>query len=282
MLSFISMAAASAWNVCAATEAVSSANAGWTIVEERDTDGAGSARHGTFSATSATVRSFQPRREEDMCDAKDGVGGATRRWSPQLIAVDSLPGEGTCVATIWADGYVDSGSTAQIEPTRLAASATGHAVTRSEAGNTGTIGVDGGGGASFSAQWEWGVPGAGAEIVGTVAVDAVAAYNGATLEIPGWASVQAYDGTVAGWVRRGAKWVQVAGVAPLDIAFGATTVSRGEVCASGNASSGSSAQPGQASVGGAGIRFVMDAVPSARSLDASPLGGPVFEPCSCQ
>ncbi len=282
MLILISLAAASAWNVCAATEAVSSANAGWTIVEARDTDGVDSAKRGTFSATSSTVRRFQPRREEDMCDAKDGVGGATRRWSPQMIAVDSIPGEGTCVATIWADGYVDTGSTAQVAPTQLAASATGHAVTRAEAGNTGTIGVDGGGGASFSAKWEWAVPGGGAEVAGTVTVDTLAAYNGATLDIPGWASVQAYDGAVDGWVRRGSRWEHVSGVAPLKIEFGATTPHRGEVCASGTASSGSSAQPGQASVGGAGIRFAMDAVRSSKALDASPMGGPAFEPCSCE
>ena len=202
-----------------------------------------------------------------MCDAKDGVGGATRRWSPQMIAVDSIPGEGTCVATIWADGYVDTGSTAQVAPTQLATSATGHAVTRAEAGNTGTIGVDGGG---------------GAEVAGTVTVDTLAAYNGATLDIPGWASVQAYDGAVDGWVRRGSRWEHVSGVAPLKIEFGATTPHRGEVCASGTASSGSSAQPGQASVGGAGIRFAMDAVRSSKALDASPMGGPAFEPCSCE
>lgn len=281
MLLFASLAQAGVWNVCAATEATASVNAGWTIVEVRDADDASDTDKGVFNASSSVVRRFQPSREEDFCKATDGLGGATRRWTTEMISIDMVPGQNSCPTTIWGDAYGDTGSRASVEPYKIAGMATGHAVTTADAGNTGTISVDGGGGAGFVAEWIWQVPGSVAAVEGVIEIDDSSAYNGATLDIPGWAQVDAYDGMVDAWVRRGSEWVHLTGPAPMDIEFGANVGSRGSVCAAGKATSGSQAQPGEASAGGSGIHFTLDSVRVATPADAMPTDGPEFEPCGC-
>lgn len=281
MLIYVALASAGVWSVCSTTEATSSANGGWTIVELRDSDGGVDTDRGTYGASSSVVRRFEARRDEDLCQASDGVGGATRRWTPGLIAVDALPTGGSCKASIWAEGYVDAGSRARVAANELAGSVIGHAVTRAEAANTGDISVDGGGGASFTAQWAWSVPGRTAEVDGTVVVDAQSAYNGASLEIPGWAWVQAYDGEVDAWVRRGAEWVHVTGAAPLNIEFGAVTPARGEVCAQATATAGSASRAGDSAAGGSGIHFTIDTVRTSDAVHTAPGAGPTFAPCGC-
>lgn len=281
MLIYVALASAGVWSVCSATESTSSANGGWTIVEARDSDGGVDVDRGTYSASSSVVRRFSARREEDLCKASDGVGGATRRWTAGMISIDSLPVGGSCNASIWADGYVDAGSRATVSPAELAGSVVAHSVTKAEAANTGDISVDGGGGSSFSATWAWSVAGRNAEVDGTVVVDSQSAYNGASLEIPGWAWVQAYDGEVDAWVRRGSTWEHVTGTAPLSIEFGAITAARGEVCAQATATAASSARVGETAAGGSGIHFTMDTVRSSDTVDVRPAGGPTFAPCGC-
>jgi hypothetical protein len=280
MLIVISLAAAGTWNICSATEATASVNAGWTIYDVRDVDGDRAADHGTFSASTSLVRRWQPRHEEDLCDHTDGMGGLTLRTTTAMVAVDALPGEGSCPATVWGDAYGDIGSQATVTANRIGARVEGHAVTSADAGNTGTIGVDGGGGARFTSEWAWSLPGA-ADVSGTVDVEASAAYNGATLDIPGWAQVDAYDGAVDAWVRRGAEWVHVTGTAPMTIPFGALVPGRGQVCATGSATSGAHAEPGGQNTGGAGIRFTFDPVRGAGPVDARPTDGPEFDHCGC-
>ncbi len=281
MLLFTAFAQAGVWNVCAATESNASVNAGWTIIEARDSAGERDADKGSLEAVSTVVKRFEPRREEDFCKATDGVGGATQRWTTELIAVDIVPGQKSCPTAIWADAYGDTGGHATITAERLSASAVGHAVTTAQGGNTGTISVDGGGGASFLSEWSWQVPGPSAAVAGVVKVDAASAYNGAILNVPGWAQVNSYGGVVDAWVRRGAEWVHVQGTSPMEIPFGATVSSRGGVCASGRVTAGSQARTGESSAGGSGIHFSMEPVHATDPVDRRPVKGPTFDPCGC-
>lgn len=280
MLLFIALASAGTWNICSSAEATSSVNAGWTIFDVRDADGARSIDNGSTYASTSLVRRWQPRRDQDLCDASDGMGGLTHRVDSVLVAVDSLPGEGACMASIWGDAYGDVGSEAVVKPNQIAANVQGHAVTTADAGNTGTIGVDGGGGARFAAEWAWAQSGP-ADVAGVVDVAASAAYNGASLDIPGWAKVDAYDGVVDAWVRRGSEWIHVTGSAPMQIEFGATVAGRGQVCAVGSATSGAHAEPGGQNAGGSGIGFSLTPVRSTGPVDVRPVGGPEFDPCGC-
>lgn len=280
MLITLSLAAAGTWNVCSTTEATASVNAGWTIYDERDVDGDRATDAGTYSSSTSLVRRWQPRRDEDFCSHADGMGGLTLRSSTAMVAVDALPGEGSCPATIWADAYGDIGSAAVVTPNRISGKVEGHAVTTADAGNTGVIGVDGGGGARFTSTWAWSMSGV-ADVGGVIEVAASAAYNGASLDLPGWAQVDAYDGEVDAWVRRGGEWVHVTGSAPMRIPFGATVAGRGQVCASGSATSGAHAEPGGQSTGGAGISFTFDPVRTVGPVDPRPSGGPGFDPCGC-
>ncbi len=282
MLVLTATALAGVWNVCSATEATASANAGWTIVEVRDSDGGQDVQRGTYTANSSLVRRFEARRDEDLCNATDGVGGATRRWTSELIAVDALPVGGSCKTSIWAEGYVDAGGRAKVTPYEISGSVVGHSVTRAAAGNTGVMSVDGGGGAAFVAEWDWQVPGRTAEVAGTVVVDAQSAYNGSSLQIPGWATVEAFDGKVDAWLRRGGAWVHVTGEAPMNLEFGAISVPRGRVCAQATTSSGAQSQVGESGIGGSGIHFTMDTVRSTAAIDATPMSGPTFDECGCE
>lgn len=281
MLIAVSLAMAGTWNVCSTTEARATGNAGWTIVDERDSDGGEDVRSGARRSEAAYTRSFQPRREGNMCEG-DGLGGSTQRWSTQLIAVDGLPGAGSCEATVWADAYADSRATAWIAATRMAAGAKATAITRADAGNTGTIGVDGGGGARFTSEWVWQVPGSAAEVRGTITVDGSAAYNGASLEIPGWASLEVWEGEVTGWLRQGSEWVEVDSSGPVELTFGAITASRGTTCMQGTASAASRAEPGEGAAGGSGFEVEMETVRSGSTPHARPTAdGPEFDPCAC-
>lgn len=281
MLIILSLASAGTWNVCSATESRASGNAGWTIVEERDSDGGEDVHQGTYRSSSAYTQSFQPRRDGDLCTA-DGMGGSTQRWSTQLIAVDELPKNGICHASVWADAYADSRANTWVAQTRIAAAASTSAITRADAGNTGTIGVDGGGGARFTSEWVWQVGGPAAQVRGTIQVDASSAYNGASLQVPGWASVEVWDGRVTGWVRRGSEWVEVDHSTPFDLTFGAVTASRGTACMQGVASAASRAEPGEGNAGGAGFTVEMETVRSTAAPDRHPVAkGPEFDPCGC-
>jgi hypothetical protein len=280
MLIIVALAQAGTWNVCASTEARATGNAGWSVVDWRDTDGGDDVQRGTWRASAAWGQVFQPSRDGDLC-AADGVGGATQRWTTGLIAVDGLPGPASCHARVWADASTDARASAWVAPARMAAGATATSVTRADAGNTASISVDGGGGARFSSEWAWQVPGAAADVRGTISVDASAAYNGASVQVPGWAQVEVWEGVATGWVRRGDQWVEVSGTAPIDISFGAVTASRGTTCAQGVATGASRAEAGEGTAGGSGVRVEIDAVRSASAPDARPDGGPAFDPCGC-
>lgn len=281
MLIILSLASAGTWNVCSTTESRASGNAGWTIVQERDADGGEDVHHGTYRSASSYTQSFQPRLDADLCGA-DGMGGSTQRWSTQLIAVDELPTGGVCNASVWADAYTDSRAGAWVTPTRMSAGANASAITRADAGNTASIGVDGGGGARFTSEWVWQVGGPAAEVRGTISIDPSAAYNGASLQVPGWASVEVWDGRVTGWVRRGSEWAPVDDPAPIDITFGAVSASRGTACMQGVATAGSRAEMGEGTAGGTGFTVEMQTTRSAAPLDPQPAHkGPEFDPCSC-
>jgi len=280
MLLLVTLATAGTWNICSTTEATASINAGWTVFDDRNVDGDRALDRGTYSAATSIVRRWQPRHDADLCDHSDGMGGMTHRLDSALVEIDALPGEGTCPVAVWANGYSDAGSSALVSPDALSARVTGHAVTSADAGNTATIGVDGGGGASFEAQWLY--TGAGTtRFNGVIDVDASASYNGASLDIPGWAQVDAYDGRVDAWVRRDDQWVHVVGEAPLKIEFGARVSARTGVCAMGSTTSGAHAQPGGQGTGGAGIGFTITPVRAQGAPDVRPRGGPEFEECGC-
>jgi hypothetical protein len=280
MLIIVALANAGTWNVCASTEASASGNAGWTIVESRETDGGDDFQAGTYRAAAAFTQTFQPRREGDLCSA-DGVGGATQRWSTELIAVEMVPGKSSCNARIWADGYADASASAWVAPARMAAGATTRALTRAEAGNTATIGVDSGGGARFASEWVWQVPGPAADVRGTVTIDASAAYNGGSVDVPGWATLDVWDGEITGWLRQGSAWVEVHESGPMALTFGATTSGRGTTCVQGLVSAASRAAPGEGAAGGSGLKVEIETVRSSAPIDARPADGPEFDPCGC-
>ena len=280
MLIIAAMAQAGTWNVCSTTESSASGNAGWTIVEKRDSDGGKDLQKGKHHSAASFSKSFKPRLEGDLCNG-DGVGGATQRWSTELIAVEMVPGQKSCQASIWADALAETTATADVSPTAMSASARAQTLTRADAGNTGKIGVDGGGGARFTSEWNWDVPGPAAEVRGSIKVDANAGYSGGSVKVPGWASLEVWDGVVTGSVRRGAAWVAVKGAAPLDVSFGAVTAARGTTCVQGIATAGSRAEPGEGTTGNSTVQVEILTVTSSAPVVARPKDGPTFENCSC-
>lgn len=285
MFLVVTLAHAGTWPICAQTETAATVNGGWTLVEERATDSDDDADRGTWYSEASVSRAFGGRRDENYCAADDGLEGLTRRWTTGMVSVLGLPGsaEGACEASIWASGRASGDARAEVDSSRVAASARGSAVTSADAANVADISVDAGGGARFTGEWAWRVgQSRTAEVVGTVDVGEAAAYAGASLDIPGWAQVDTWDGEVDAWVRQGDTWVHVQGVAPMSIPFGAVVPSRGVVCATGSATSGSQAGAGEGAAGGASIRFTLDPVASDLPADRAPSGGPTFEPCACE
>ncbi|MBM4391192.1 MAG: hypothetical protein FJ090_08725 [Deltaproteobacteria bacterium] len=285
MLALIALAHAGIWPVCAVTESVVSVNGGWTLVEARESDGKDAQHRGDWSSAVSLSERFGGRREEDYCASGDGLMGLTRRWTAELMAVAALPGTDSdaCQAINWAEGTADAEARAEVDPESLAAMARGSALTMAEADNVADISVDAGGGARFTGQWTWRVPGTrAADMIGTVVVSAQAAYAGATLDIPGWAVVETWNGEIDAWVRQDAEWVHVTGSAPMEIPFGAIVTPRGSVCATGSVTTGSQSVLGAGGAGGAGIRFSMEPVATDEAPTGDVPGAPAFGPCGCE
>jgi hypothetical protein len=206
-------------------------------------------------------------------------------WTSGMLAVASIPGLAapTCSVKVWAEGHGDASGRTVLEQDRIAGFARGDSVSDADAENSGEIAIDGGGGARFRGEWAWNVPrSTAAEVSGVVEVDEQAAYAGATLDIPGWAMVDVWEGDVDAWVRRGSEWVHVTGEAPMTIEFGAVVHPRGSVCAQGSATAGSHVVAGEGAIGTAGIHFSFDPAKSTEAFDRAPSGGPQFEPCGCE
>ncbi len=285
MLALIALAHAGTWPICAVTESSVSVNGGWTLVEERESDGKDAQHRGAWSSEASLSQTFGGRREENYCENDDGLMGLTRRWTAEMVAVTALPGTeaNACEATIWAEGKADADARAEVDTERLAAMARGSALTMAEADNVADISVDAGGGARFAGQWTWRVPGTrAADMVGTVVVSAQAAYAGATLDIPGWAMVDTWDGEIDAWVRQDDEWVHVTGSAPMEIPFGAIVTPRGSVCATGSVTTGSQSVLGGGGAGGAGISFSMEPVATDEAPSGDAPGAPAFGPCGCE
>ena len=284
MLILVSIAAAGTWPICATTGTTATTNGGWSLLEVHDSEGAEMIDEGAWSSRSRLSQTYGGIKEDNACDSKDGMGGATMRWTTDLLSVDALPGQGqaSCDVTVKARGRSDASGQAEVSQTKMTAMARGDAVSDAEAQNSGAISVDSGGGGRFLGEWAWRVPGAtAANVQGTITVGVQASYAGATLDIPGWAQIDAWDGEVEGWVRQGSEWVHVAGSAPMDISFGAVAAGRGQVCASGSATTGSHSAEGAGGIGAAAITFSMEPTKSAGAIDERPEGGPEFAPCSC-
>ncbi len=285
MLLIVTLAQAGTWPICAQTETAATVNGGWSLVEQRSSDGDDDSHRGTWYSEAEVSMSFGGRRDENYCASDDGLMGLTRRWTSDMVAVVGLPGaaEGACEAAIWASGRASGSARAEVDVSRMTAYARGSAVTTADADNVADISVDAGGGARFTGQWAWRVGQArNAEVVGSVVVGQAAAYAGASLEVPGWARVDTWDGEVDAWVRRGDTWVHVEGSAPMTLSFGAVVAARGTVCATGSATSGSQAAAGEGGAGGAAISFSMDPVATASVTDAVPVDGPEFGACGCE
>lgn len=287
MLFLISLASAGTWPICGATSTTATTNGGWTVVEIRESDGSESSDQGVWSSETSLSRSYGGMKQDNACDSEDGMGGALMRWTSELLSVDALPGQGqavnaSCDVTVSARGQSDASARAILSQMEMKGMARGDAVSDADAENSGTISVDSGGGGQFAGEWAWGVPGAhAAKVRGVIRVGVQAAYAGATLDIPGWAQIDAWDGDVEGWVREGSTWIHVKGKAPMEIAFGAVVAGRGQVCATGLATAGSRSENGGGAIGAAAIEFSMEPIKSIDEIDARPTGGPEFSPCSC-
>lgn len=287
MLILISLASAGTWPICATTSTTATTNGGWSLVEVRESDGAENSDQGAWSSQASLSRTYGGIKQDNACESEDGMGGALMRWTSELLSVDALPGQGkapqaSCNVTVTARGQSDASGRAQVSQTAMKGMARGDAVSEAEAENTGAISVDSGGGGRFAGEWAWGVPGASAaKMQGMIHVGMQAAYAGATLDIPGWAQLDAWDGEVEGWVREGSSWIHIEGKAPMDIPFGAIVGGRGQVCATGSATSGSRSVNGGGAIGAAAIDFSMEPLKSMDEIDERPVGGPEFMPCSC-
>lgn len=287
MLILISLASAGTWPICAATSTTATTNGGWSLIEIRESDGAESTDQGAWFSEASLSRTYGGMKQDNACESQDGMGGALMRWTSELLSVDALPGQGktsqkSCDVTVSARGQSDASGRAELSQSVMKGMARGDAVSEAEAENSGAISVDSGGGGRFAGEWAWGVPGApAAKVQGMIRVGVQAAYAGATLDIPGWAQIDAWDGEVEGWVREGSKWIHIEGKAPIDIVFGAVVPGRGQVCAIGSATAGSRSVNGGGAIGAAGIEFSMIPVKSIDEIDARPAGGPDFGPCSC-
>lgn len=286
MLILISLASAGTWPVCSVTSTTATTNGGWSLVDVRESDGGEDAHRGTWFSEASFSQTYGGTKEDNACESEDGMGGALMRWTSELLSVSALPGQGkpsaACEVRVAARGQADASGRAEVSQLSMGALARGDALSEASAENTGAISVDSGGGGRFSSEWAWRVGGSPtAEMQGMITVGTQAAYSGATLDIPGWAQIDAWDGEVEGWVRQGAEWVHVQGTAPMDISFGAIVPSRGEVCSTGLATAGSQSVDGGGGIGASSIRFTMEPVRSSRAVDDRPEGGPEFAPCSC-
>ncbi len=286
-LFYVSMAVAGTMPTCSYTEASAGAHASWSVLGKVDGSGVDDADVGYGTATARVATAFGGSEELDLCPAGDPLGGAglaVRRLG--LIAVDIDPSEigGSCPSVSYARGEGVVEGIARVEPRAFAASATARGRMAVDADNAATISVDTGAGSRFSGVWQYRSGGPNTRLEGTIEVSLADATSGARLSLPGIARIDAWNGNVDAWIRRGDTYEHVVGPAPMRFDVSVVTQGRGgSICGNGSASVGALAEDG---VGGidaaAGVQFVLTPYGSEDDFDRTPRDAPVFDLCTCQ
>lgn len=288
MLSLLLLTSAHAGTTptCSITEANAGAHATWSVLAKVDGDGVDDNDAGYTNATARIATAFGDSEAVDLCPAGDSLGGAglaVRRLG--LIAIDIDPDDigGSCPATSYARGEGVVEGTAQIEPRAFAASATVRARVDVQADNAAAISVDAGAGSRFSSVWQYRSSGSNTRLAGTIGVSLADATGGARLSLPGIARIDAWNGVVDAWVRRGAEYEHVVGPAPMRLDVSVVTQGRsGSVCGAGSASLGAVAEDGAGGIDAASqISFILTPIGTEEAFDRSPHDAPIFDLCTC-
>lgn len=286
-LSFISSALAGAMPTCSVTEANAGAHGTWSVLAKVDSDGVDDADLGYTSAGARVATAFGGTEDVDLCPAGDPLAGAdlpVRRIG--LIAVDIDPDEigGSCPSHSYARGEGVVEGVAQVEPKAFAASASARARMDVDAENAATISVDAGAGSRFSSSWQYRSTGSNTRLSGTIAVTLADAGGGARLSLPGIARIEAWNGMVDAWIRRGSSYEHVYGPAPMSFDVSVVTQGRsGSLCGAGSASLGAVAEDGAGGIDEVTeIAFALTPVGTEDPFDHTPHDAPIFDLCSCQ
>lgn len=273
----VSQALAGTYQLCAATESSASTNGRWQVLTDADQDGRTDLRRGTTNSAAGVSARYGERRDEDLCSDADRMGGITLRGTTKMIEVKP----GTCTAEIVADGEATALGGAYASAREMRAGASGEAWARGYSENAASIGVDAGGGGTFDSEWTWRVGGPNTRLRGFVEVTALEAYAGASLNLPGLAYVEAWDGVVDAWVRRGDRYERYTGAAPVRLEIDTIVGGKsGRLCAGGSATSGVRVADDEAT-GASAIDFAV--APYGTSEPAHGVTGevPEFLACGC-
>lgn len=276
-LVLVSQALAGTYQLCAATESSASTNGRWQVLTEGDQDGRTDLRRGTTNSAAGVSARYGERREVDLCSGADRMGGITLRGTTQMIEVRP----GTCTAAVAAEGEGTAQGAGYASSREIRGGASGEAWARGLVENAASIGVDAGGGGTFDGEWSWRVSGPNARLAGFVEVTALEAYAGASLNVPGLAYVEAWDGMVDAWVRQGDRYVRYTGAAPVRLEIDTVVGGRvGRVCAGGSATAGVRVADDEAA-GASGIDFALTPSATRDAPDRVTGEAPEFLECGC-
>ncbi len=268
---------------CATTSASATGNGSWELFGKPGRSSTHHADDTPGRAAASTEAAWGDVETQDLCPSDDPLGGITNA-TERLMEVQ-LPGQGaarSCVTTSEARATARGEGRAELDSEAIVMRAGGRASLAVRATNSATISADAGAGGSFAAMWSWRGKGPMTEVRGQVTVSVAQAYAGASLEVPELLWLSAWEGKVEAWVREGAAWRRVEGVAPMTLSpWVVLAGNKGSLCGRGSATVGGIAterNPSLQAESSIEARFELSA---SQAFPALAPDGPEFSPCGC-